>query len=67
MILEPVTIRRLLEIGLRPCLRKVQYPSKKVAKKAADRNMQARGGRKLYIYRCQNCRKWHLSNLEQPK
>lgn len=32
-----------------------------------NRKMREPGGEKLYVYRCNYCRGWHLTRMKQPK
>jgi hypothetical protein len=56
----------LLAAGFRPrsCARKDTYASRPLAERAAQ-HYTAKRGWKLFVYRCERCKGWHLTKHPQ--
>ena len=52
---------QLLATGMDNRCGKQRYPSKKLANKARKKSMKAQPGLQLSVYRCEECRGYHLS------
>lgn len=44
------------------CNRKTSYVSERMANIAIDEQMQTYGAKQLYAYKCEHCKKYHLTS-----
>lgn len=53
--------------GWGPCFRKGAYKTKEIAQTYLEKSEARTPGLKLYIYKCQVCKQYHLTKQKQAK